>query len=357
MLKCKKLQPGDKVAIVSLSSGILGEDFCSHYIQLGTSRIREFGLEPVFMRHALDGVKTIEDHPELRAEDLKAAFLDDEIKGIICAIGGQDTYRTVKYLLEDEEFKTAVRTDPKLFTGFSDTTVNHLMFYKLGLTTYYGPSYINDFADASKSMLSYTSEAVSDYFMGRDVTKKIVSSDLWYEERKDFSPKSLGADRVSHIESHGFELVQGEDGFTGRLLGGCLESLYELLTGDHDIEQKYCNDAYHLIPEADGWKDKILFIETSEEKPDETQYRKYLRALKEKGIFQNIAGIIHGKPQDEVGYEVYKKALVQEVDDESLPIVFNVNFGHAYPRTILAYGTKVFVSTEGIEYLESPIEY
>lgn len=356
MIKCRKLQPDDKVAIVSLSSGILGEDFCQHYIELGTSRLMEFGLQPVFMKHTLAGVQYVQDHPEKRAEDLKAAFLDDEIKGIICAIGGEDTYRTIQYLLEDEEFKAAVKTKPKLFTGFSDTTVNHLMFHKLGLTTYYGPSYINDFADASSEMLSYTHDAVADYYMGENITKKIVPSDLWYEERVDFSPKSLGVDRVSHKETHGFELIQGKDGFTGRLLGGCLESLYELITGEHDIDQKYCNDTYQIFPEAHEWKDKILFIETSEEKPDEMVYRKYLRALKEKGVFQNIAGIIHGKPQDEVGYEIYKKVIVQEVGDESLPIVFNVNFGHAYPRTILAYGAKVFVSTEGIKYLENLIE-
>ena len=30
MIKPKKLQKGDKIAIVSLSSGIMGEDFCRH---------------------------------------------------------------------------------------------------------------------------------------------------------------------------------------------------------------------------------------------------------------------------------------------------------------------------------------
>lgn len=29
MKQCRKLQKGDKVAIVSLSSGMLGEEFCS----------------------------------------------------------------------------------------------------------------------------------------------------------------------------------------------------------------------------------------------------------------------------------------------------------------------------------------
>ena len=51
----RKLRKGDKVAIVSLSSGMLGEEFCSHNIEIGVKRLKEYGLEPVFMPNALKG--------------------------------------------------------------------------------------------------------------------------------------------------------------------------------------------------------------------------------------------------------------------------------------------------------------
>lgn len=35
MLKARKLQKGDKVAVVSLSSGMLGEEFCRHNLEIG----------------------------------------------------------------------------------------------------------------------------------------------------------------------------------------------------------------------------------------------------------------------------------------------------------------------------------
>jgi muramoyltetrapeptide carboxypeptidase LdcA involved in peptidoglycan recycling len=57
MKKPDKLKYGDQVAIVSLSSGILGEDFISHEFNLGIKRLKEFGLEPVFMPNALKGVE------------------------------------------------------------------------------------------------------------------------------------------------------------------------------------------------------------------------------------------------------------------------------------------------------------
>lgn len=138
MIKPKRLKKGDTVAIVSLSSGMLGEEFCSHNIEIGEKRLLEMGLKPVFMPNARKGIEYIKEHPEKRAEDLKGAFMNPKIRGIICAIGGDDTYRTLPHLMEDAEFKEAVRMDPKVFLGFSDTTVNHLMFFQLGLQTFYG---------------------------------------------------------------------------------------------------------------------------------------------------------------------------------------------------------------------------
>ena len=159
MLTAKKLKKGDKVAIVSLSSGMLGEEFCSHNIEIGVKRLEAYGLKPVFMPNALKGIQYLKDHPEARASDLKEAFLDDSIAGIICAIGGDDTYRLLPCLMEDTEFIEAVQNHPKLFTGFSDTTINHLMFYQLGLSTYYGPNFICDLGEIADEMLPYTQVA------------------------------------------------------------------------------------------------------------------------------------------------------------------------------------------------------
>ena len=52
MIKPERLKKGDKVAIVSLSSGILGEKFVVHELDLGVKRLKEFGLEPVFMKNS-----------------------------------------------------------------------------------------------------------------------------------------------------------------------------------------------------------------------------------------------------------------------------------------------------------------
>ena len=76
-MKPQKLRKGDKIAIVSLSRGILGMPFCKHQLDIAIKRLKEFGLVPVIMPNALKDMKYIEEHPEARASDLKEAFMDN----------------------------------------------------------------------------------------------------------------------------------------------------------------------------------------------------------------------------------------------------------------------------------------
>ena len=332
------LRRGDRVAIVSLSSGMLGEN--PHSVKLGAARLRELGLEPVFMPHALDGAAALHDHPEYRAEDLKTAFFDDSIRGVFTAIGGDDTYRLLPYLMEDAAFREQVLRTPKVFSGFSDTTNNHLMFHRLGLQTFYGPCFLCDFAEAGKTMLPYTRAAVETYFGN---PAPIRPSDTWYEERTDFSAAAVGTERIAHRETHGFQLLQGPGVFEGELLGGCLESLYDILTSTRYADQAELSRRYRIFPEREAWRGKIMFLETCEEKPAPELVRTELEAIAATGAFREISGLIVGKPQDEVFYEEYKEIYRQVIDDPALPILYNVNFGHAYPRTVLPYGASVRV--------------
>lgn len=354
MLKPKRLKKGDKIAIVSLSKGLLGETFVQHNLEIGTERLKSFGLEPVCMPNTLKGIDFISEHPEERAADLIKAFKDDSIKGILCAIGGDDTYRTIPYLMENKEFLEIVKTNPKIFTGFSDTTVNHFMFQKIGLVTYYGMALIPDIGEISKDMLPYTEKYFKYYLESSEPFKLIEPSKVWYEERKDFSANAIGKERVSHIDTKGYELLQGKAIFEGELLGGCIDSIYDMLTPYTHKNEPEIIEKYNVFPSLKEWQGKIIFLETSEVKVSSEVLRKMLTKLKEMGIFDEVNGIIFGKPQDEVYYEEYKQILIEVVDNKKLPIVYNVNFGHATPRCVLPIGVKVRVDVlkQEIVFLE-----
>lgn len=354
MQKPAALKRGDGVAIVSLSSGTLGEPGSEHQLKRGLLRLQQLGLVPMVMPNALRGRPYLTAHPEARAADLKQAFLDDRVKGIICAIGGDDTYRLVPILMADAEFVASVQQHPKLFTGFSDTTIDHLMFHRLGLQTFYGPNFLNDFAELGPTLLPYTAKTIAHYFENPPTTA-IASSSIWYEERTDFSMAALDQPRVSHSEKRHYEVLRGRGRVTGRLLGGCLDSFYDLLTTTRYPDEAQVAQRYGLIPPAQDWQGRLLFIETSDEQPSPELFATMLTKLKTVGILAGVAGIIVGKPQNEHYYEAYRSALLAATAVAQTPILMNVNFGHAYPRTALPYDVLATVDFDaGTLTIEEP---
>ncbi len=101
-----------------------------------------------------------------------------------------------------------------------------------------------------------------------------------------------------------------------------------------------------MIPKAVTWQDKILFIETSEEKPNPATFKTMLAALDTHGMLKYVKAIIVGKPQDECYYEAYKPILLELTETYQTPILYNVNIGHAVPRAIMPYGLKTTIDFE-----------
>ncbi len=330
------------VAIVSLSHGTAGEDFAKHEIELGVSRLESYGLKVKFMDNALKGHSYLKAHPEKRAEDLIQAFCDSEVDMLLCAIGGDDTYRLLPYLFENDELKKAVCE--KIFLGFSDTTTNHFMLNKVGLNTFYGQSFLADICELDKEMLPYTKKYFEELITTGTI-KEITPSDLWYENRTDFSKDQRGTPLKEH-KNKGFELLQGNPLFSGKIFGGCIETLFDMYAGEWYEDSPVLCKKYGLIPELNFWKGRILLLESSEMKMKPEQYKKALITLKNTGIFDVISGIIAGKPAEEVYYEEYKKILTEVIDNSDLSIVYNINIGHALPRCIIPFGVEATVDAE-----------
>lgn len=342
MIKPKKLNKGDKIAIVSLSRGLLGMPFCKHELDILIKRLEEFELVPVLMPNALKDMDYIENHPEARASDLKQAFMDKEIKAIITAIGGDDTYKTIPYLMEDSEFIEAVKNNPKIFTGFSDTTNNHLMLNRLGLVTFYGPCALVDLAELDNEMLPYTKEYFEKFFK-YETGYEIKSSPIWYYDRKSYGIEEVGIPRKSQKETHGYEVIKGSGKVTGKLYGGCLDSLYDAYVSERYGNENEVYSKYKLLPTLEEWKEKILFIETAEGKMKPEKLEIILNYFKSEKILESVKGIIVGKPIDEVFYEEYKEVYKKVFKDIDTPILYNVNFGHSVPRCLIPYGVEATV--------------
>ena len=343
MIKPERLRKGDKVAIVSLSSGMLGEKEFIHKYYLGKQRLEEkFGLEVVTMPNTLKGIEYIYEHPDKRAEDLMEAFKDKTVKAIICAIGGDDTIRLLPYIDYN-----VIKENPKIFMGFSDTTANHLMMYKAGLVSYYGPAFICDFAEYV-DMYDYTENAIRQLLFEPQEKYEIKKCDYWTNEHISWCEENMNKAKTRIKDPKGYEVVQGTGKVTGKLLGGCLDGfpIY---------------NATEVWPSLEEWKDKILFLETSEEKPNPDFITYYLRNLGAQGILNVAKGIIVGKPQDEKYYEEYKdvyRKVLKEFNRTDMPVLYNVNFGHSSPIGIIPYGIncELDIDNKKITLLESVVK-
>ena len=342
MIKPEKLHKGDKIAIVSLSWGGLGDESLIHKYHIAKERLeKDFGLEAVTMPHALAGSEFVYEHPELRAKDFMDAFLDPSVKGIFSAIGGDDSVRILPYI--DCEI---IKTHPKIFMGYSDTTVSHFIMNKAGVVSYYGPSIMAEFGEYGK-MFDYTADAVRNILFGDSRGYPVLSSDIWSNDSLAWKEENMHKRRKIQPETHHYEVLSGGGTIRGQLLGGCID-VFPMIVGTS------------IWPSAEEWKGKILLLETSEDKPTPDYVKYYLRNLGAQGILQKINGIVVGKPKDEEFYEEYKEVyrkVLHEFHREALPILYNVNVGHASPIGILPLGIEyeIDLDQKTIRFAESAV--
>ena len=172
--------------------------------------------------------------------------------------------------------------------------------------------------------------------------KEVRPSDVWYEEREDFSKDAIGTNMPQH-KNTGFELLSGKPIFNGKILGGCLESIYYMFDNSRFEDTVALCNKYNLFPKLEDWRGKILLLETSEEKPEPNLFRKMINTIKEQGIFNVLSGVLVGKPQNETYYKEYRQILLEEIANKELSVVYNLNVGHATPRCIIPFGVEAKV--------------
>lgn len=328
-----------KIGIISPSSGLLGEDIVTFQRKIGESRLEKWGVDWEYLPNSLKGIDFTRNYPEKRAEDLLKAFSDESMDLIFCAIGGDDSYKMLPYLFEEDELKKVLTE--KVFLGFSDATMIHFMLHKLGLSSFYGQAFLTDLCELEEDMLEY-SEKYFKELLETGTLSELRPSSYWYEERKDFSESEWGKPRIRH-ENSTWELLRGREVFEGEILGGCLETIFQMF--DSSRNEDSCNlcEKYSLFPKLQNWNEKILFLETSENKSNPEEFRKMLEPLKKLGLFEVLSGVLMGQPQDRIYYEEYKNILLETISNKDLPILYNLNVGHSLPRGILPFGKKAIV--------------
>jgi len=324
-VKPKKLMKGDTIAVLSPSWG--GPSIFPYVYENGLKILKEeFGLNIKEYPTARMEADKIHMNPKLRAEDINNAFADKSIKAIIASIGGDDSIRILKFLN-----KKIIKANPKIFMGYSDTTTLNTFFNQLGIVTFNGPaimcgfSQMNNFPDYKEHVKKILFESQKEY------TYK--SYNEWSMKYPDWSKKENIGKIDSKRKNEGWHWIQGDSKVNGELYGGCIDVL-EMINGT-----KYWAPLKF-------WKGKILFFETSEEKPSPDFVKYALRNYGIQGILDNIKGIVIGRARDYSEEETKKleeniiSIVSKEFNHPEMPIVTNLDFGHTDPQIILPLGVR-----------------
>ncbi|HET6821651.1 MAG TPA: S66 peptidase family protein, partial [Anaerolineales bacterium] len=212
MIKPQKLSPGDKIATVSLSWG--GPSVFPHRYQVGVQQLKDkFGLQVVEMPHTLKDADWLSRNPRARADDFMQAFFDSSIKGIFATIGGDDSIRLLPFL-----DLNVIRNNPKIFLGYSDTTISHLVCYKAGLTSFYGPSIMLEFAE-NGGIFPYVVQSLRKTLFSSSVIGEVNPEiDGWTAERLEWADPANQDVKRTLNPSTGWRFLQGHGVHRGHLM-------------------------------------------------------------------------------------------------------------------------------------------
>lgn len=323
------LRPGSRVAAISLSWG--GPGTIPYRYQIGKKQFEEeFDVTVIETEHALRDADWIAQNPKARADDLMAAFADDTIDGIISTIGGEDSIRTLPYL--DLEL---IRNNPKVFMGFSDTTISHTACFKAGIVSFYGPSFMAGFAE-NCGLFPYMVDSVRHSLFSAEPIGVIEPNRTgWTVEYLPWENPENQSIRRKLEPCTGWKFHQKEGIVEGQLFGGCVDVLDWLRGTDY-------------FPDAGDLQGAILFLETSEEALPPSFLTRFVRCLAAMGILEGLGGILLGRPGGGVDIDTfpeYDTALCEAVREEhgciDIPIVTNMDFGHTDPMFVIPIGMQV----------------
>ncbi len=324
--KPPRLRRGDTVAVLSPSAGV--PYLFPRVFDNGLRLLREtFGFETKEFPTSRASPDQLYRHPDWRARDIERAIRDPEVKAIFASIGGDDSIRVLPHL-----HAGVFDLKPKILMGYSDTTTLLTYANQHGWVTMHGPSVMAGLSQMAAFPASFRGHLETMLTVGprEYVYRAYPRYSEGYPEFAD--ARALGTTKPMHRNA-GWHWLQGQEPRKGRLFGGCFEVLVML-------------NGTPYWPSHAFWREKILFVETSEEKPPPYEVKYFLRTLGMQGVFNRIEGLLFGRAR---GYSIREKQeldriIVQVVGDEfrhpELPIATNLDFGHTDPQFVLPLGVR-----------------
>ncbi|MBO2517860.1 MAG: LD-carboxypeptidase, partial [Clostridiales bacterium] len=235
----ERLRPGDTVAFISISGGRAGDPDMTGRYETAKARFEEaYGVSVVETPCALRGKDFLYSHPEQRAADLVWALEDPDIKGIICNMGGDDSYRVLPFI--DPRI---ISDHPKVFMGYSDIATWMAVFAHAGVRAFYGPNVLTPIGQPG-SFDAYSKEAVRRALFSGEVIGQVSPAEAWtpIEWKSGIRPEE-----IIWTKGEGYSVVQGSGAVQGRLFVLCPGPLQQIMGTKYYPEKEFFDGAVLAI--------------------------------------------------------------------------------------------------------------
>lgn len=284
-----------------------------------------YGLDLGPNCYAGDGIG-ISNTPKKCAAELVEYYCSEKNDCLISCGGGE----LMCEILEHVNFDALKAAEPKWYMGFSDNTnMTYLLATICDTASVYGPGVgafgMEPWHDSLKDafgILTGQLDTVSGY-------------DKWEKEslksaENPFAPYNVTEDRI--IKSYlGNQQVENAH-FSGRLIGGCMDCLVNLLGTRFDktldFVERYKEDGF------------IWFLEACD--LNVFSIRRAMWQMEQAGWFQYVKGFLIGRPlcfgQEMMGLDAYE-AVLKVAGAKNVPVIMDVDIGHLAPMMPIVVGS------------------
>lgn len=279
----------------------------------------------------------ISNTPKKCAEELNESYVSADSDVLISCGGGELMCEVVPYI----DFERVKQSKPKWYMGYSDNTNFTFLEATIADTAgIYGPC-------AGSFGMEVWHESLTDAFnllCGRKLS--FTNYPMWEKESiKDENAPFVGYNLTEKSCISSIPAVAKESRITmrGRLLGGCMDCLINLLGTSFDHVREF-NERYS----DDGI---IWFLEACD--LNVMGMRRAMWQMKNAGWFSNVKGFLIGRPAH-FGEEMFgidhRQALSSLLRDFNVPIIMDLDIGHMSPMMPVVCGSMADVSFDGSNF-------
>ncbi len=256
--------------------------------------------------------------PQERAQELDELVTNNNVDMIVSATGGDFLLEMLPYINWQH-----IKENPKWIMGYSDpTSILYITTTKLDIATIYG-------CNAG----SYDQEKLHQSLKNN---LEILSGNIVDQHSFDYYQKEqLDQDGYNLTEKVYWETINGNVDIKGRIIGGCIDCLKDLLGTPYDYTHQFI-EKY----KEDGiiWYFDIFELSAEE-------FYRTLFQMRQANWFKYIKGIIVGRvaiPRNSYEDFTYQIALKRMFKD--LPIIMNADIGHVPPKMTIINGSIAHIT-------------